>query len=87
MGIEAKIWKLILGGINMYKVYNFHTMVYYHGIEMCDAKGVHSINMNMLIQCAMAQKSATFCISWKEKILDEPFFKNQQNTSHNKIDL
>jgi hypothetical protein len=35
----------------------------------------------------MSQKSATFCISWKEKILDEPLEKNQQNTNHNKIDL
>ncbi len=26
-------------------------------------------------------------ISWKEKIFDEPFFKNQQNIDHNKIDL
>jgi hypothetical protein len=30
----------------------------------------------------MPQISATFCISWKEKILDEPLKKNQQNTSH-----
>jgi hypothetical protein len=27
MGIEAKIWKFTPSGINMYKVYNFHTMV------------------------------------------------------------
>ncbi len=26
--IEAKIWKLVPSGINMYKVYNFHTMVW-----------------------------------------------------------
>jgi hypothetical protein len=35
----------------------------------------------------MPHKNATFCISWKEKILDEPFKKNQQNINHNKIDL
>jgi hypothetical protein len=35
----------------------------------------------------MTQKNATFCISWKEKILDEIKKKNQQNISHNKIDL
>jgi len=28
MGIEAKIWKFILGGINIYKAYNFHIMVW-----------------------------------------------------------
>jgi hypothetical protein len=28
IGIEVKIWKHILGGINMYKVYNFHIMVW-----------------------------------------------------------
>jgi hypothetical protein len=32
----------------------------------------------------MPHKNATFCISWKEKILDEPLKKNQQNTNHNK---
>jgi len=26
-----------------------HNDMSYHGIEMCDTKGVHSINMNMLI--------------------------------------
>jgi hypothetical protein len=33
------------------------------------------------------KKNTTFCISWKEKILDESLKKNQQNTDHNKIDL
>jgi hypothetical protein len=59
----------------------------YHGIEMCDTKGVHNINMNMLIQFVMPQKNATFYISRKEKTLDGPFKKNQQNISHNKIHL
>jgi len=27
-GIEAKIWKLIPSDINIYKIYNFHTMVW-----------------------------------------------------------
>ncbi len=35
----------------------------YHGIEMCDTKRVHNINMNMLIYCVRPQKSATFYIS------------------------
>jgi hypothetical protein len=36
----------------------------------------------------MPEKNATFCISWKEKIPKEFFFKKyQQNTNHNKIDL
>jgi hypothetical protein len=52
----------------------------YHGIEMCDTKGVHSINMNMLIQQVMSQKVQLFAWAERKKTLMNPLKKN--STKH-----
>jgi hypothetical protein len=87
--IEAKIWKFISCDINMYKVHNFHTMVW---LSWCWNVWYQRSTLYQYeyvdLMCHFAKKiNATFCTSWKEKIFDEPFKNNQQNIGHNKIDL